>query len=591
MQALKTSFSTLQKIGKALMLPVSVLPVAGILLGVGSANFSWLPSVVSQVMARSGGAIFANLPLIFAIGVALGLTGNDGVAALAAVVGYAVLLGSMGVISGALGVELKAIMGIQSVDTGVFGGILIGAIAAGAFNRYYRIQLPSYLGFFAGKRFVPIVTSFAAITLGLVLSILWPPIGQGIKLFSDWAAHESPGTAFTMYGLIERALIPFGLHHIWNVPFQTQVGTFTNAAGEVFRGEIPRYVAGDPTAGNLAGGYLFKMWGLPAAALAMWHSARPENRAKVSGIMVSAALTSFLTGITEPIEFAFMFVAPVLYGLHALLAGAAFTLCIALGMKHGTTFSHGLIDFVTLLPQSTKAWAFLLLGPVYAGVYYGAFRFAIRRFDLATPGREPDATNAVVAGEGGLAPALVAAFGGPGNIKSLDACITRLRIQVNEIARVDRPRLLALGATGTIVVGDGIQAIFGPRSENLKTDMDIYLKAGAPGAVVAPAAEPSVSVESHTRPAASVRSAIPLAELLSGLGGTSNLQAVAACAATRLRVRVGSPHRVDSDRLLRAGVQAVVPFEGGLLHLIVGAGATGLAVELQANVPVMAAGK
>ncbi|RYI02820.1 MAG: PTS glucose transporter subunit IIBC, partial [Acetobacteraceae bacterium] len=371
------------------MLPVAVLPVAGILLGVGSANFSWLPESLSLIMAKSGDAIFANLPLLFAIGVAIGLTNNDGVAALAGTTGYVVFLAAMGVCAEMRGLTVKPIMGIPSIETGVFGGIIVGMIAAWCFNRFYKIQLPPYLGFFAGKRSVPIITSFAVIFAGIILSFVWPPIGGAIQNFSNWASHERPGLAFTLYGLVERALIPFGLHHVWNVPFFFQAGSYTDpATGKVVTGEIARFISGDPTAGNMTGGYLFKMWGLPAAAIAMWRAARPENRAKIGGIMLSAALTAFLTGITEPIEFAFLFVAPVLYGIHAVLAGLAYFVCIALGIKHGFTFSHGFIDYVVLFPKSHHAVWLFVLGPIWAGIYYTVFSFAIRRFNLATPGRE-----------------------------------------------------------------------------------------------------------------------------------------------------------------------------------------------------------
>src|SRR5919112_5227163 len=271
MSVWRASFGWLQKIGKSLMLPVSVLPAAGILLGVGSAKFEVLPEVVSNVMAQAGGAIFGNLPLIFAIGVALGLTNNDGVAALAAVVGFAVMLATMGVMAPLLDYEPKSIMGIASIETGVFGGILIGAVAAILFNRYYRLKLPPYLGFFAGKRSVPILTAFAAIIAGVVLSVVWPPIGRGIDVFSRWAASGNPAGAFALYGVVERSLIPFGLHHIWNVPLFFEVGQYLDPeTGKIIRGEIYRFTAGDPTAGNLAGGELFKMWGLPAAAIAIW---------------------------------------------------------------------------------------------------------------------------------------------------------------------------------------------------------------------------------------------------------------------------------------------------------------------------------
>src|SRR6188474_3579169 len=278
MFSFKGAFSVLQKVGKCMMLPVSVLPVAGILLGVGAANFSWLPAALSQVMAASGDAIFGNLPLLFAIGIAIGLTDNDGVAALAGTVGWVVFLAAMGVCAKLQGIEVKTIMGIPSIETGVFGGIVVGMIAAAVFNRFYKVQLPSYLGFFAGKRAVPIITAFAVIVLGGALSLVWPPIGRGIERFSLWAVHGRPALAFTIYGIVERALIPFGLHHVWNVPFFFQAGSFTDpATGRVVHGEIARFIAGDPTAGHVTGGYLFKMWGLPAAALAMWRTALPEN--------------------------------------------------------------------------------------------------------------------------------------------------------------------------------------------------------------------------------------------------------------------------------------------------------------------------
>src|SRR6187551_1397257 len=444
----KNAFSLLQKIGKCMMLPVSVLPVAGILLGVGSANFPWLPEMLSLIMAKSGDAIFANLPLLFAIGIAIGLTDNDGVAALAGTVGWVVFLAAMGVCATLRGIEVKPIMGIPSIETGVFGGIIVGMIAAGVFNRFYRIQLPSYLGFFAGKRSVPIITAFAVIAAGVVLSFIWPPIGKGIESFSHWAVHGRPALAFTIYGIVERALIPFGLHHIWNVPFFFQAGDFTDpATGSIVHGEIARFVAGDPTAGNMTGGYLFKMWGLPAAAIAMWRAARPENRAKVGGIMLSAALTSFVTGITEPIEFAFLFLAPVLYGVHALLAGAAYFLCIALGIKHGFTFSHGLIDYIVLFPQSHNALWLLVIGPIWGAVYYGVFSFAIRQFNLLTPGREAESetTTSVRSGAGdSFARQLVRAFGGRSNIVHLDACITRLRVKLADVGKASANSLKVL---------------------------------------------------------------------------------------------------------------------------------------------------
>jgi PTS system glucose-specific IIC component len=537
-------------------------------------------------MEQAGGSIFGNLPIIFAVGVALGYTDNDGVSALAAVVGYVVLLATMGVAAAALGYSVDPIMGIDSVNTGVFGGILIGGVASALFNRYYRIELPTYLGFFAGKRFVPIATAFAAIALGVLLSFIWPPIGRGIDVFSAWASTGNPQTAFSVYGFIERLLIPFGLHHIWNVPFFFEVGQYTDpASGEVIRGEVHRYIAGDPTAGNMAGGYLFKMWGLPAAAIAMWHCARPENKTKIAGIMLSAALTSFLTGITEPIEFSFLFVAPVLYLIHAVLAALAYFTCIELGIKHGMTFSHGMIDYIVLFPQSSQALWFFVLGPLWALLYYTVFRVAIVKFNLITPGREKEEVSLAEVREDvarDFSKQLVLAFGGKSNIKTLDACITRLRVSVHEVGKARQEKLKALGAAGVVVVGNGVQAIFGTRSENLKTDMEEYLKTAGAEADEVEAPSPVV-----TLPAGIVsklrdpEAAEKARAFIQALGGAANIQRVDACAETRLRLVLEQESAVDETALSAAGVQGVMRLANRTLHLLVGLNADQYAAEMR----------
>jgi PTS system glucose-specific IIC component len=542
-------------------------------------------------MAQAGGAVFGNLPLIFAIGVALGLTGNDGVAALAAVVGFAVMVATMGVMAPLVGYEPRQIMGIPSIETGVFGGILIGAVAAILFNRFFKIQLPPYLGFFSGKRSVPILTAFAAVLVGIGLSFVWPPIGRQIDVFSHWAATSSPNIAFAVYGVVERSLIPFGLHHIWNVPFFFEVGQYVEpGTGKIIRGEIYRFTAGDPTAGNLAGGYLFKMWGLPAAALAIWRTARPENRKKVGGIMISAALTSFLTGITEPIEFAFLFVAPVLYAIHAVLAGAAYYLCVELGIRHSTTFSHGLIDYIVLFPNSQRGLWFLWLGPLWALMYYGLFRTLIIKQDLKTPGRELEDVTAPAAegpagpGGDGMAPGLVAAFGGAGNIKNLDACITRLRVDLNDVSKASPAALKALGASGVMQVGNGMQAIFGTRSENLKTAMDEYMRAGGVGATAPVAPAPSgrsapvarvirVSAEDRVRADA----------IVAALGGRDNVVHLEPVAMTRLRVEVRDSTRIRNADLESRAADGVLVVSDRVLHLVVGPNAEQYAAAMEST--------
>ena len=576
-------FGSLQKIGKSLMLPVAVLPVAGLLLGIGSAHFGIIPAQVSNIMKASGDVIFGNLPLIFAIGVALGFTGNDGVSAVAATVGFLVMNATLGVMAGIFHVTPAQVMGIPTMDTGVFGGILAGGLAAFMFQRFYRIDLPTYLGFFSGKRFVPIITAVGAIALGVALSFLWPPVQAGIDLFSHWAAADSPRSAATVYGFVERLLLPFGLHHIWNVPFFFEMGSFTDASGKVVSGDINRFFAGDASAGILAGSFLFKMFGLPGAALAIWQSARPENRKHVGGIMISAALTSFLTGITEPIEFSFMFVAPGLYLVHAVLAASTQFLANSLGMHMGFTFSQGGIDFVmfnALGHLAQRWWLVLVLGPAYGAVYYGLFRWAIRTFDFKTPGREDEPEAAAAAATTGdeRARDLVLAFGGRGNITALDACITRLRVSVADPARVDRARLKAMGAAEVLQVGNSEQAIFGTASENLKTDMEIYLrKAGPEADGAAPAAAP-VPV-----PAAQAVTAAQLGQARSiraALKGPGNVLALEAVAATRLRVRLADPGLIDAKALEGAGVKAVMTLPDGERDLIVGLEAGQLAKAL-----------
>jgi PTS system glucose-specific IIC component len=550
-----------------------------------------VPAIILELMKNAGDVIFGNLPLIFAIGVALGFTENDGVSGIAATIGYLVMTATLGVIAKLEGVEPTMIMGIPSIQTGVFGGILAGGLAAWMFNRYYRITLPAYLGFFAGKRFVPIVTAIGAIVLGAVLSVVWPPIGGVIKAFSQWAAVSDPRTAATVYGFVERLLIPFGLHHIWNVPFFFEAGSFLDpTTGKIVHGDINRFFAGDPTAGILSGAFLFKMFGLPAAAIAIWHCAKPEKKVAVGGMMVSAALTSFLTGITEPIEFAFLFVAPVLYFIHACLAASAQFVANTLNMHMGFTFSQGAIDFLMfnlIGNKATHAWYVFILGPIYAAIYYVVFRFVITRFNLKTPGREDDtaATAAVSSsGVGGRSRDLVLAFGGRSNIKSLDACITRLRITVNDPSLVDDARLKALGAAGVVRVGNGVQAIFGPLSENMKTDMQDYLKTAGSDAdlPVAGAASTATASDAMSAPAAApaqdaAQQKARAEKIRAALGGAANILKLEPLAATRLRVALGDASRLDGAALKAAGVPATQPLANGEVDLIVGLEAENLA--------------
>ena len=623
------AFGFLQKIGKSLMLPVSVLPVAGILLGVGGAFIGGLqqrakdagvcvldgaPSpcgaedavgdplaagivakpiyVFLQILQGSGAPIFAALPLIFAIGVALGLAKNDGVAALAATVGYLVMNGTIGVIAQARGIETTTVLGQETLDTSVFGGIVIGGIAAYMFNRFFRIQLPSYLGFFAGKRFVPIVTAFAAILLGILLSFVWPPIGDLIKNGANGIVQANTPVAVFVYGLVERALIPFGLHHIWNAPFffTLNVGGWSDC-----NGILTCFFAGHPESGILGGGFLFKMFGLSGAALAMWRAAKPENRARIGSIMAAGALTAFLTGITEPLEFTFLFVAPLLYVVHAFLAGLSFPIMYLLGGRLGYTFSHGAIDYGLFYANDIRPWLVLVIGPIYFVVYFLVFTVVIRAFNLKTPGREEDTAEPGEAREDAadrFSQQLVLAFGGRSNITDLDACITRLRVGVKDINRADQAKLKALGAAGVLLVGNNMQAIFGTRSENLKTDMEEYLKTAGDEAEVPDEAAREISYQPTG--GATVRLRDPMAPekargMIDGLGGRDNIVKVDAVAETRLRVKVKDTSVVDENVLTEAGISGFVIVGDRTLHLLAGLNADQYAAEIRGQLAAVPA--
>ncbi|HDK3326257.1 TPA: PTS transporter subunit IIABC [Staphylococcus aureus] len=494
----KKLFGQLQRIGKALMLPVAILPAAGLLLAIGTAIQGealqhYLPFIqnggvqnVAKLMTAAGSIIFENLPMIFALGVAIGLAGGDGVAAIAAFVGYIIMNKTMGdflqvtpknVTDPASG--YASILGIPTLQTGVFGGIIIGALAAWCYNKFYNINLPSYLGFFAGKRFVPIMMATTSFILAFPMALIWPTIQSGLNAFSTGLLDSNTGVAVFLFGFIKRLLIPFGLHHIFHAPFWFEFGSWKNAAGEIIHGDQRIFIeqireGAHLTAGKfMQGEFPVMMFGLPAAALAIYHTAKPENKKVVAGLMGSAALTSFLTGITEPLEFSFLFVAPLLFFIHAVLDGLSFLTLYLLDVHLGYTFSGGFIDYVLLgvLPNKTQWWLVIPVGLVYAVIYYFVFRFLIVKLKYKTPGREDKQSQAVTASATELPYAVLEAMGGKPNIKHLDACITRLRVEVNDKSKVDVPGLKDLGASGVLEVGNNMQAIFGPKSDQIKHEM------------------------------------------------------------------------------------------------------------------------
>lgn len=596
-------FGVMQKLGRALMIPVAVLPAAGLLLGIGGGLLAGVergvyaigsPFVLGllQIMKSSGDAVFAILPLLFAIGVAIAFTNNDGVSAIAATVGYLVLLGTMGAVARIFNIQAGTVLGFQTVDTGVFGGIVIGMVSGGLFNRFFRIQLPSYLGFFAGKRFVPIITALAAIGLGFVLAFLWTPVQAGINQLGAWAVNQNPVVGVWIYGTVERALLPFGIHHIWNAFWFFQIGSCALPDGQVVHGLTNMCFAGHVRDGGiLSGGYLFKMFGLCGACLAMYLAAKPRKRSTTGSIMASSGFTSFLTGITEPIEFSFLFVAPLLYVAHVILAGMAFPLLYLLGARLCYSFSHGSIDYLLFYALGIKPWMVMLVGPLYFLAYLGAFYGLIKAFSLKTPGREEDelapevlAPTVLANKEQEFARQLVLAFGGRSNIASLDACITRLRVGVKNPGRVNQARLKALGAAGVVTVGNNMQAIFGPKSEGYKTGMDDYLKLAGPEAELTEMEEAATSaVQALQPPAAKLRdpeAAEKARGFIAGLGGAANIKRCDAVAETRLRVVVGDQERIDPAALATAGVNGLMRLPGRVLHLIVGPNADQYAAEM-----------
>ncbi|MGF6858645.1 N-acetylglucosamine-specific PTS transporter subunit IIBC [Paraburkholderia sp. CI3] len=581
-------FLKIQRLGRALMLPIAVLPVAGLLLRLGQ------PDVFNiKMIADAGGAIFDNLPLLFAIGVAVGFAkDNNGVAGLAGAIGYLVQIAVMKDIN-------------DKLNMGVLSGIIAGIVAGLLYNRYKDIKLPDYLAFFGGKRFVPIVTGVVCVVLGIVFGHVWEPVQNAIDVAGHWLTTAGALGAF-VFGVLNRLLLVTGLHHILNSLTWFVFGSFTPVGGAPVTGDLHRFFAGDPTAGTFMTGFFpVMMFGLPAACLAMYHEAPKERRAMVFGLLFSMALTSFLTGVTEPIEFSFMFLAPVLYAIHALLTGLSLAICSALGIHLGFTFSAGFIDYVLNFGLSTKGWWAIPLGIVYSVVYYGLFRFFIRKFNMATPGREPAAADELVesfAAGGFVAPAAgaavpraqryIAALGGAANLSVVDACTTRLRLSVVDTDKVSESELKSIGARGVLKRGtNNVQVIIGPEADIIADEMRTAIAQGQGDAVkVAGAAVSAPAAAAAATAAAPVARNAGHADDAQGgpldpdplrwlavLGGAGNVVSLDAVAATRLRVVVRDPSAVDRQRLATLDTAWV---STDTFHIVVGEAAQRYAQKL-----------
>lgn len=477
-----------QRLGRALQLPIAVLPVAALLLRFGQPDLLNVPFI-----AQAGGAIFDNLALIFAIGVASSWSkDNAGSAALAGAVGYFVMTKAMVTIN-------------PEINMGVLAGIITGLVAGAVYNRWAGIKLPDFLSFFGGKRFVPIATGFFCLILAAIFGYVWPPVQHAIHSGGEWIVSAG-ALGSGIFGFINRLLIPTGLHQVLNTIAWFQIGEFTNAAGAVFPGDINRFYAGDGTAGMFMSGFFpIMMFGLPGAALAMYLAAPKARRPMVGGMLLSVAITAFLTGVTEPLEFLFMFLAPLLYLLHAVLTGISLFIATALGIHAGFSFSAGAIDYVLMysLPAASKnVWMLLVMGVVFFFVYFLLFSAVIRMFNLKTPGREDKAADVVTEeansnteeGLTQLATSYIAAVGGTDNLKAIDACITRLRLTVGDSAKVNDAACKRLGASGVVKLNkQTIQVIVGAKAESIGDEMKKVVTRG-PVAAAAAAAAPAGNV-------------------------------------------------------------------------------------------------
>jgi PTS system N-acetylglucosamine-specific IIC component len=482
-------FAGIQQLGRALMLPIAVLPIAGLLLRLGQDDVLGIPFI-----AASGDAIFSNLGILFAIGVAVGFAKeNHGAAGLAGAVGYFVtVVGAQAILTlppdiAQDAIKVAAFKAKMASKIGVPVGILAGLIAGSMYNRFKDIKLPDYLAFFGGRRFVPIVTGFACLFLAAIFGKGFPIIEQGLDGLAR-SVFALGDTGLFLYGVLNRLLIVTGLHHIINSLAWFILGDFNGVTGD-----LKRFFAGDPTAGAfMAGFFPIMMFGLPAACLAMYHAAPSASRAKVGGILMSMALTAFLTGVTEPVEFSFMFLAPVLYVIHAILTGLSLVIMDMLNVKLGFGFSAGLFDYVINFNKATNPLLLLPVGAVYFAVYYGLFRFFIAKFDLKTFGRE-DQPATVTAGQTiapspapaarsgaqvGRGEAYLNAIGGIANLQEVEACTTRLRLQVIDNARIDEAALKALGARGIVKLSAGVvQVVIGPIADQIADEMHEAMQA------------------------------------------------------------------------------------------------------------------
>ncbi|HSZ10304.1 MAG TPA: N-acetylglucosamine-specific PTS transporter subunit IIBC [Steroidobacteraceae bacterium] len=565
---MKVRFSGFQQLGRALMLPIAVLPIAGLLLRLGQ------PDLLNWVaMAAAGNAIFLNLGLLFAVGVAVGLAReNHGAAGLAAVVGYLV--------------TTRAVESMMHVPPGSLTklsipvGLLSGIVAGVAYNRYSNITLPSYLSFFGGRRFVPIVSGIVGLVLGVVIGYAWPFIEHGMDAASHAILNAGP-TGLFAYGVLNRILIVTGLHHILNNFAWFILGDYHGVTGD-----LNRFFAGDPSAGAFMSGFFpVMMFGLPGACLAMYHTARAKRRADVAGLLLSLALTSFLTGVTEPVEFTFMFLAPVLYALHAIATGLAMVIMDFFGVHLGFSFSAGLFDYVLNFTHAQRPLLLIPIGAAYFVLYYAVFRLCILRLNLPTPGRESDEAPQILAplSTGARGPSFVTALGGAGNLTEVTACTTRLRLELLDNRAIDEPALKGLGSRGLLRSGTtGLQVVIGPIADQVAGEIRDAIRAGAGTRAPPPDARPQPIA--HPQPTASpIHDATPRPEapaVLAALGGRQNVSDLEILGG-RLSMRIADRKALDERVLMALGIRGIAHPTAGSIQLLISGAAESWAQPLR----------
>ncbi len=547
---MKIKFDYLLQLGRALMLPIALLPIAGILLRFGQ------PDLLNiKYVADAGNAIFNNLPFLFALGVAIGFAkDNNGAAALASAVGFLIMTSILNNIN-------------KSIDTGVLGGILIGLIAAALYNKFKDIKLPEFLAFFGGKRFVPIITGITAVLIGIVLGFIWPPIQDSLKVFSVWLL-KSGGVGLFIYGTLNRLLLVAGLHHVINNLVWFVFGDYQGVNGVIVHGDIARFMAGDKSAGFfMAGWFPIMMFGLPGACLAMYKNAFKVNKPIVGGLLLSMALTAIVTGVTEPIEYAFIFLAPILFAIHAILSGISLVIMYSLNVHLGFTFSAGLVDYLLFFKQGTNPIYMLPVGLLFFLLYYFIFDFFIRKYNLPTIGRDMSKNEININKNAPRGKQFIEALGGYKNIVSVDSCVSRLRLIVKNSSIIDKDKLTKLGALGVVVIAnDNMQVIVGTSADIIASEIrdciDIKIVENQKLKIIS-----KINLDKESITDYDYKLAL---DIIKVLGGIKNIDSINLLALTRIRVVLNEGIIIIDHDIIKNTFIKIININNLIKHVYVG---------------------